>query len=154
VALRREHGIPHRLVLAGVDSGAGAELRRLAGEQPLELAGYVSDARLDALIRGAEVLVHPSLYEGFGLVLLEAMVRGTPVVAARATALPETGGDAAAYFDPREAGGAGALAGVLASLLSDAREREAMVQRGRERAALFSWQRTARETAAAYRELA
>jgi glycosyltransferase involved in cell wall biosynthesis len=154
VALRREQGIPHRLVLAGVDSGSGAELRRLAGGEPIELTGYVSDARLDALIRGAEVLVHPSLYEGFGLVLLEAMARDTPVVAARATALPETGGSAAAYFDARGDGGAGELRSILASLLADSRERAAMVRRGRERAALFSWQRTAIETAAVYRELA
>ncbi|HWF75523.1 MAG TPA: glycosyltransferase family 1 protein [Solirubrobacteraceae bacterium] len=148
-ALRRDPGIPHRLVLAGVDAGSGPELRRLAGEHPLELTGYVSDARLDALIRGAEVLVHPSLYEGFGLVLLEAMARGTPVVAARATALPETGGDAALYFD----GGAEDLRAVLAALLADADERESLASRGRERASRFSWERTARETAAVYREL-
>jgi glycosyltransferase involved in cell wall biosynthesis len=154
VSLRREQGIPHRLVLAGVDSGSGPELRRLAGAEPLELTGYVSDARLDALIRGAELLVHPSLYEGFGLVLLEAMARGTPVVAARATALPETGGDAAAYFDARAEGGVRELRSVLGSLLTDAHEREAMTRRGRERALLFSWQRTAQETAAVYRELA
>jgi glycosyltransferase involved in cell wall biosynthesis len=152
-ALRREQGIPHRLVLAGVDAGSGSELRRLAGEHPLELTGYVSDARLDALIRGAEVLVHPSLYEGFGLVLLEAMARGTPVVATRATALPETGGEAAAYFDVRGDGGVGELETVLSSLLADAEGRAAMARRGRERASLFSWQRTARETAAVYREL-
>jgi glycosyltransferase involved in cell wall biosynthesis len=149
VALRREEGIPHRLILAGVDSGSGAELRRLAGEHPLELTGYVSDARLDALIRGAEVLVHPSLYEGFGLVLLEAMTRGTPVIAARATALPEAGGDAAVYFD----GGVEDLRGVLGSLLVDADRRAALVHRGRERASLFSWRRTAAETASVYREL-
>ena len=51
-------------------------------------------------MRGADLLVHPSLYEGFGLVIVEAMARGTPVAAARATALPETAGDAALYFDP------------------------------------------------------
>ena len=153
VALRREEGIPHRLVLAGVDAGSGPELRRRAGEEPLELTGYVSDAQLDALIRGADVLVHPSLYEGFGLVLLEAMARGTPVVAARATALPETGGDAAVYFDARREGGVDELRSVLASLLSDAPGRAAMARRGRERASLFSWQRTARETATVYREL-
>ncbi|MEA2197187.1 MAG: hypothetical protein QOJ25_1238 [Solirubrobacteraceae bacterium] len=152
-ALRRDEGIPHRLVLAGVDTGSGQELRQLAGDAPLELTGYVSDERLDALIRGAEALVHPSLYEGFGLVLLEAMARGTPVVAARATALPETGGDAAAYFEARGDGGAESLRGVLGSLLADAEARAEMARRGRERAALFSWERTARETAAVYREL-
>jgi glycosyltransferase involved in cell wall biosynthesis len=154
VALRREEGIPHRLVLAGVDAGAGPELRRLAGHEPLELTGYVSDERLDALLRGADVFVHPSLYEGFGLVLLEAMARGTPVVAARATALPETGGAAAAYFDVPGDGGADGLKRVLASLLADAEARAEMARRGRERATLFSWEETARATVSVYRELA
>jgi glycosyltransferase involved in cell wall biosynthesis len=149
--LRRGDGIPHRLVLVGVDSGSGPGLRVLAAGEPLELPGYVSDAELDALIRGAELLVHPSLYEGFGLVVLEAMARGTPVLAARATALPETGGDAAAYFDPNEAGD---LARALrALLLAPASERERLARDGLARAAEFSWARTARETAAVYREL-
>ena len=95
VALRAQREIPHRLVLAGVDAGEGPRLRSLAGGAPLQLTGYVGDAELDALIRGAELLVHPSRYEGFGLVVLEAMTRGTPVLAAGATALPRTGGEAA-----------------------------------------------------------
>jgi len=150
VALRREGGIPHRLVLAGADSGSGPSLLGLAGGEPVELTGYVSDAALDALIRGAELLVHPSLYEGFGLVVLEAMARGTPVLAARATALPEIGGEAAAYFDPYEAGG---LERALAEVLGDAALRERLARDGLVRAAEFSWARTASETAAVYREL-
>jgi glycosyltransferase involved in cell wall biosynthesis len=149
-AARRTAGFGHRLVLAGVDSGEGPRLRALAGNAPVELAGYVDDARLDALIRGAELLVHPSLDEGFGLVLLEAMSRGTPVLAARATALPETGGDAAAYFDPGDPDG---LRGALASLLTSADAREELSRRGLARAAEFSWQRTAERTVAVYREL-
>ena len=152
-ALRREEGMAHRLVLAGVDSGEGARLRRLAGEQPIELTGYVSDARLDALIRGADALVHPSLYEGFGLVVLEAMVRGTPVIAARATALPETGGEGAIYFEPGRDGGAEEVRAKLGALLRDPVARERQIQLGRDWAARFSWERTARETAAVYREL-
>jgi glycosyltransferase involved in cell wall biosynthesis len=153
VTLRREQDIPHRLVLAGVDSGEGSRLLRLAGAEPVELTGYMSDSRLDALIRGADVLVHPSLYEGFGLVVLEAMVRGTPVLAARATALPQTGGDAAAYFEPQPDGGAADLRDTLGALLADPAAREQRVRLGREWAATFSWERTARETAARYREL-
>src|SRR5204863_6074952 len=90
----------HRLLLAGEDAGEGHALRA----EGVELLGYVDDERLDALVRGADALVHPSLYEGFGLVMLEAMARGVPVAAADATALPETGGDAAVYFDPLDAG--------------------------------------------------
>src|SRR5581483_5931022 len=142
VSLRRERRIAHRLILAGLDGGEGQRLRTLAGSEPLELTGYLSDERLDALIRGAELLVHPSLYEGFGLVLLEAMARGTPVLAARATALPETGGDAAAYFEPAEPA---SLPSVLGSLLGDSNSRAELSRRGLQHVADFSWQRAASE---------
>jgi glycosyltransferase involved in cell wall biosynthesis len=155
VSLRRSRQIPHRLVLAGLEAGAGSALRDLAAPSAaVEFTGYLTDAQLDALIRGAEVLVHPSLYEGFGLVVLEAMERGTPVLAARATALPETGGEAAAWFDPAgPAGGAEELARVLGRLLEDERLRAQLADRGRQWVKGFSWARAARETVAVYREL-
>lgn len=150
VALRRRLGIPHRLVLAGQDGGEAERLRSLAGKEPLELTGYLSDATLDALLRGAELLVHPSAYEGFGLVLLEAMARGTPVLAARAGALPETGGSAAAYFEPDLHG---ELERALASLLEDPGRRDELSQSGLRWVQKFSWERTAAQTADVYREL-
>jgi glycosyltransferase involved in cell wall biosynthesis len=150
VAARAQDGVPHRLVLAGIDAGEGPRLAALAGGAPVTLTGYVSDARLDALLRGAEVVVHPSLYEGFGLVVLEAMARGTPVLAARATALPETGGDAAAYFDPSDPGD---LERQLSALLGDAAWRAGLARRGVTHAAGFSWATAAAQTAAVYREL-
>jgi glycosyltransferase involved in cell wall biosynthesis len=139
--------VPHRLILAGADAGEGPGLRSLAGAAPVSMTGYVSDSELDRLMRGADVLVHPSLYEGFGLVVLEAMARGTPVLAARATALPETGGDAAAYFDP------GSLAPALSELLADRERLVRMSAAGVLRARQFSWERAAAQTAAVYREL-
>jgi glycosyltransferase involved in cell wall biosynthesis len=148
--LVRGHGIPHRLVLAGVDSGEGPRLTELAAGAPVQLTGYLTDVALDQLIRGAELLVHPSLYEGFGLVVLEAMARGTPVLAANATALPETGGAAAAYFDPADPGDLGRR---LEKLLADGARRAELARLGLARAAEFSWERTARETASVYREL-
>ncbi len=150
VALRRTGGIPHRLVLAGVDAGEGPKLRELAAGEPVELPGYVDDARLDALLSGAEAVVHPSLYEGFGLVLLEAMARGVPVLAARATALPETGGDGAEYFDPEDPLD---LERRLGALLAQPGRRAELTARGLARAAEFSWELTARRTADVYREL-
>ena len=144
-ALRAE-GLPHRLVIAGGDAGEGAALREAAGPDPLELPGYVDDARLDALMRGADVLVHPSLYEGFGLVVAEAMARGIPVAAARGTALPEAGGDAALYFDPLDPD-------AIAAAVSDAiRRRDELSKRGLARAAELSWERSAALTVEAYRE--
>jgi glycosyltransferase involved in cell wall biosynthesis len=147
--LRRD-GLPHRLVLAGADLGEAATLRAAAGTAPLELTGFVPDDQVDALIRGADLLVHPGLYEGFGMVVVEAMARGCPVALARATALPETGGDAAVYFDPLDPGD---MAEVIGAVLSDPAERERLAAAGRERAATFTWEATAAATADVYREL-
>ncbi len=127
----------HRLVIAGVDSGEGPELRALG----VELTGYVDDARLDALMRGAAALVHPSLYEGYGLVVAEALARGVPVAAAQNTALPEAGGDAAVYFDPLDVDAIGAAIGEVLA-------RDPVVPRIR------TWEQVARETAAVYAEAA
>jgi glycosyltransferase involved in cell wall biosynthesis len=130
-----------RLVLAGLgDAGA------LAAPH-VEATGWVSDERLDALIRGASVLVHPSLYEGFGLVVVEAMARGTPVACADATALPETAGGAAELFDPHDA------ADVADAITRALGRREELAALGRERVAGLSWKRTAAETRAVYEEL-
>jgi glycosyltransferase involved in cell wall biosynthesis len=146
----RTAGLEHRLVLAGRDFGEGARLRELAGAEPLELPGFVTDAEVDALLRGAELLVHPGLYEGFGLIAAEAMARGCPVALARAGALPETGGDAAAYFDPDDAG---SLTAAIREIASDPARRAELAARGRERAAGLSWAATAESTVAVYREL-
>lgn len=143
----RAGGLEQRLVLAGLDSGEGKRLRAAAGDAPLELAGYVSDSELDALLRGADALVHPSLYEGFGFVLLEAMERGTPVVSSSATCLPETGGAAARYFDPLDVDD---MAAAIGEVLADP---QPWIDAGRRHAAGFGWDRTARATLDAYREV-
>ena len=148
-ALRRE-GLEHRLVLVGVDGGEGARVRAAAEGQPVQLTGYVDDVRLDALMRGADALVHPSLYEGFGLVLVEAMVRGVPVVAARATALPETGGDAAEYFDPLDVGD---MAAAIGRVVGDRARHAELARRGHARAGRLSWADSAALTAAVYEEM-
>jgi glycosyltransferase involved in cell wall biosynthesis len=99
--------------------------------------GPVPDAYLPGLYAGARAFVLPSLYEGFGLTCLEAMACGTPVVAARAGALPETCGDAARYTDPHDHAG---IADAIEHAMDDARLRE----EGPRRAASFTWERTAR----------
>jgi glycosyltransferase involved in cell wall biosynthesis len=142
-ALRATELPEHRLVLAGTGE-PGPELRAPG----VEVTGWLDDARLDRVMRGADVLVHPSLYEGFGLVVLEAMARGLPVAAADATALPETCGGAAELFDPLDPDA------IATAVLRARVRRDELAAAGRARAALFSWDATAQATALVYRELA
>ena len=121
---------------------------QLAGSPRCRALGRVSDADLEALYARAEALVFPSLYEGFGIPLLEAMRRGVPVVTSAVSSLPEVGGDGAVYVeDPRDAE---ALAGAIERALG---ERERLSTAGRERAAGFTWDRTAAGVVAVMREL-
>ena len=104
---------------------------------------YVAATQLVTIYRNAELFVFPSLYEGFGFPLLEAMAHGIPSIAARSSSLPEIGGDAALYFDPRNAG---ELEAQMGRVLGDAALREELSQRGRARAAAFRWDRAAAAT--------
>jgi glycosyltransferase involved in cell wall biosynthesis len=141
-------GLAQRLIVAGVDAGEGEAIRAAAGMAPIELPGYVSDTELDALIRGADLVVHPSLYEGFGLILAEAMARGVPLAVANATALPETAGDAAVLFDPLE------VDSVVEAIQRALGDRDALAAAGRMRAATMSWEQAAKATVSVYREAA
>lgn len=148
--LLRDEGLPHRLLLAGLDSGEGERIRAAAGDAPVELLGYLPDDGLDAVMRGAELLVQPSLYEGFGLTVVEAMARGCPVACSRASALPETGGDAAVYFDPLDPAD---MAAAIRRVAEDEELRERMIEAGRARAAALTWEDVADRTVRVYREL-
>ena len=125
------------------------QAQRLGAADALRVLGFVADEDLPALLTAAEAFVFPSLYEGFGLPPLEAMACGTPVVASGAGSLGEVLGDAALLVRPGEAG---SLADGIARLLDDGALRAALRERGLARAATFTWERTARETLAAYRE--
>jgi glycosyltransferase involved in cell wall biosynthesis len=113
--------------------------------------GYLDEARLASVLAKAEALVFPSLYEGFGLPVLEAMAAGVPVICSRVTAIPEVAGEAAVYFDPRDVED---MASKLALVAHDSALREDLAARGRIRAASFSWERAARETRAIYGRVA
>jgi glycosyltransferase involved in cell wall biosynthesis len=140
-----------KLVLAGPDKGDGKEARkaveRLGLGSRVEFAGHVEKAELAALYRGAECLVFPSRYEGFGLPVLEAMASGTPVVATAAGAIPEVAGDAAILVEP---GDPAALADGIERALADG---DVLVKAGLARARRFSWRETARRTVDVYREV-
>jgi glycosyltransferase involved in cell wall biosynthesis len=127
-----------------------ARLERSPAREAVRLPGFVPDPDLVALYAGAQALAFPSLYEGFGLPVLEAMACGTPVVTANASSLPEIGGEAALYCDPTAVED---LTSTLRRLLGDAPLRERLRAQGLERAACFSWERTARATERVYKRL-
>jgi glycosyltransferase involved in cell wall biosynthesis len=122
-------------------------IAELGVQDVVHLPGYVPDADLPAVYGAATLMVMPSLYEGFGLPVLEAMACGVPVVCSRAASLPEIGGAAARYFDPTDVED---MTQALDQVLADAELRAAMVAAGLEQAARFSWDRVARETMAVY----
>jgi len=139
------------LVLPGYETPFDDELRRRAAElgvaERVRFLSWVSDEDLEGLYAAAACFVFPSLAEGFGLPVLEAMQRGVPVACSDAAPLPEIGGDAARYFDPLDVG---AMTTALSGLLEDAELRERLASEGRQRASSFTWERTARETAESY----
>ncbi len=138
-------GIPHDLVIVGKPRLGESDVRlALAGvPQPerVRRVGGLDRAALIALYQHASLFVFPSLYEGFGLPVLEAMLAGTPVLTTRMGSIPEVGGDEADYFDPAEAGD---LARRMLGLLKAKDENK--IARARARAMSFSWRRTAELT--------
>ena len=112
------------------------------------LTGATSPEDLDALYRGATLMVYPSLYEGFGLPVLEAMARGIPCVASIASSLPEVAGEAALPVDPRSVG---ALADAMERIINDRDLAERLSKAGKARASRFSWEETARRTLEVYK---
>lgn len=113
-------------------------------------AGLVDDRRLATLYRYSLALVYPSLYEGFGIPPLEAMVCGTVAIAANCASIPEVVGDAGLLFDPKQPDD---LIDQILWVLNNPSERDRLIARGQQRASQFSWQKTAAETMAVYRSL-
>jgi glycosyltransferase involved in cell wall biosynthesis len=140
------------LVLPGYPTGFDDELRAVARRagvaDRVHLCAWIDDAQLEGLYAAASCLAFPSLAEGFGLPVLEAMDRGLPVACANGSALPEVAGDAALLFDPLSVD---AIAAAITALLSDRALRSRLVARGRDQVRRFSWERAAAETAASYR---
>jgi glycosyltransferase involved in cell wall biosynthesis len=143
-----------RLVLAGsAGYGSGDILARIAASPAREritVSGYVSPKELGAWYARAAIFALPSLDEGFGMPVLEAMAGGCPVVTSNRSALPEVAGDAALLVNPQSTG---ELAQALRDLTRNDALREDLARRGAERARLFSWEKAVAETWTVYREL-
>lgn len=154
--LSRNPTCQHRLVLAGKRGAYGKELLKEVVRLGLDsgqvlLPGYVAHEDLPYLYAGAELLLNTSLYEGFGLPLVEAMACGLPVVASRASCFPEIAGNAARYVDPEDPDD---IAAAIAEVLENTALREELIRRGSCRAQQFRWDTAARETLKVYYEAA
>ncbi|MCA9903211.1 MAG: glycosyltransferase family 4 protein [Anaerolineae bacterium] len=151
LARLRESGQDVTLVIAGgkgwLEDPIYAALDELKLRDHVRFLGFAADADLPALYSEARALAFPSLYEGFGLPILEAMACGTPVVTANVSSMPEAAGDAALLIDPYDVD---ALTDALDRLLHDESLRADLIARGQAQAARFTWARAARELIAVY----
>lgn len=143
----------HQLVVAGGSGWGGVDIATLANElgiaRDVVVTGYVSDDRLATLYAHARFLAMPSLYEGFGLPLVEAMSCGVPVLTSNVSSLPEVAGDAGVLVDPLDEG---AIARGLQQMLMDDDLHRVLSLRAKDVAARFSWAKAARETWAVFEE--
>jgi len=119
-------------------------------ENRVHILGYVSDSLLRLLYRKALVFVYPSLFEGFGLPILEAMASGCPVITSKTSSLPEVAGDAAILIEPTDVE---SLKNGILEVYNNAEQRFKMITKGLERARLFCWEKTARETIKVYQSV-
>ena len=150
-----KHEIPHDLVLVGPEGWLTGPLHdtltRLGLGDRVRLTGFVTDEELGAWYSGADLFAFPSTYEGFGLPTVEAMRCGAPVLTSNTSCFPEIVGDAGVMEAPNDLPG---WRLAIRELTTDRARRDELIARGRERAAQFSWQRTAQETLRVYREVA
>ncbi len=138
-----------RLVLAG-SAGFGSEALLATQYDRVTITGYIADGELAKLYATASIFAFPSLDEGFGMPVLEAMTAGVPVITSNRSALPEVAGDAAILIDPENTD---ELASALNQLAQNEKYRSELAGRGKTRAQLFTWQRAAQETWTAYQQL-
>lgn len=145
--LKQRSTEPVQLVLAGSAGFGYNEITQAIQDNQLtndvKLLGWTSDEDAATLMKHAHAFVFPSLYEGFGIPVLEAMNVGTPVIASNIPALKEVAGDAALFFPSNSSS---ALANAMETLLTQPQQREQLIQRGKKQVQHYSWKRTAEET--------
>ena len=152
--LKEKYKIAHQLVLIGQKGWRYqpifTEIERSPWKEHIHHLNYLSDEMVALFYSRADVFAYPSHYEGFGLPVLEAMTLGAPVVTSNTSSLPEVAGDAALLVDPNDSF---ELAEAILQVISDSQLRQMLIQKGKERAKLYSWENTAKATLQAYRTL-
>jgi len=153
--LKQQKKIPHKLVLAGQKGWDYEEIfQAIEGSRfksEIQYIGYIPDDELPALLTGSEVFVYPSLYEGFGLPVLEAMQCGAPVITSNVSSMPEIGGNACVYFNPNAPD---ELIDKIFTVLNSNELRKTLSEKGINRAKFFSWEKCAEETLKVYETIA
>ncbi|MCP2727786.1 glycosyltransferase family 4 protein [Limnofasciculus baicalensis] len=152
--LKQTHKIDHQLILIGQKGWHYQPIFTAIENSPykhhIHHLDYLSDEVVALFYAKADVFVYPSHYEGFGLPVLEAMTLGAPVITSNTSSLPEVTGDAALLINPDDQMH---LAEAILKVISDSQLRQQLIEKGKERAKLFSWERTAKETIKAYKSL-
>ncbi len=136
-----------KLVLSGHDHYFWQRVKNEFSRENIVFTGYVTDQELAGLMKGSQLFVLPSLEEGFGIPLLEAMAAGVPVVSSEAASLPEVGGDACLYFDPRDLN---QMTEQIQRVLDDEKLKKQLIDKGQKRYQQFSWRRLAEQTLKVY----
>lgn len=151
--LKREKQIPHQLILAGGGGWKTEEIHQAAEAaqfgREIQFTGYLSSEEKNALYQNADAMVFPSLYEGFGMPPLEAMLFGCPVICSDAASLPEIVGEAAELVDPLDVQ---AIADGIWHVLSNRDYRRSLIEKGAQQALRFSWDRSAEKMIQIYKE--
>ena len=145
--LVEERGYAGKLIITGSVSGApyqrkmkricDASVKETGMENRIVFTDFISEKELDSLFRMADLLIYPSLYEGFGIPILEAMKMGLPVITSNITAMPEVANDAAYLVDPKNVE---EMASAMSKLLENDQLREELIEKGLERARAYTWQ--------------
>ena len=152
--LKEKYKIQHQLILIGKKGWnyqpVFAAIENSPWRNQIHHLNYLSNELVALFYSKADVFVYPSHYEGFGLPVLEAMTLGAPVVTSNTSSIPEVSGDAAILIDPNDPV---QLAEAILKVISDSQLRQELINKGKARAKLFSWERTAKETLNAYRTI-
>ena len=150
--LKEQHKIPHNLILIGQKGwkyeSSFKAINKSKYKKNIYHLNYLSDELLALFYTKTDAFIYPSFYEGFGLPILEAMTLGSPVITSNTSSLPEIAGDAALLINPNDFL---ELAESILKIIGNSQLRKELIEKGKERANLFSWEKTAQETFKAYK---